>query len=384
MIHRQAYIDHIHRQFQIHKVCGLLGPRQCGKTTLGREFAEMHRISRSHYFDLENPLDVDRLRNPILAFENLQGFVIIDEIQRRPDLFQALRYVVDTLPLKFLILGSASRDLIQQSSETLAGRIGYVEIHPLSTRETEEVHQLWQRGGFPLSYLASSDDLSFEWRSQYIKTFLERDLIDLGFKIPPAQLRRFWMMLAHYHGQIFNASEIGQALGISYHTVQHYMSIFEGTFMVRLLQPWHENIKKRQVKRPKIYFRDSGIYHALLGIRSPDDLYLHPKIGASWEGFALEETARLLGVNYEDCYFWSSHSVAEIDLFIIKDGKRIGIDFKYADHPIVPKTLPLMMSDLKLDEVKLVYPGLERYPISQGVEAVGLQGLGGEWKLKKS
>lgn len=375
MIHRQTYLYRIHMQFQIHKVCGLLGPRQSGKTTLAREFVTLHNIPRSRYFDLENPLDLDRLKNPVLAFENFQGYVVIDEIQRRPDLFATLRYIVDSFPLKFLILGSASRDLIQQSSETLAGRIGYVDVHPLSMGETDNVHQLWQRGGFPLSYLADSDALSFEWRSQYIKTLLERDLLDLGFRVPPAQLRRFWMMLAHYHGQILNASEIGQALGVSYHTIQHYLSILEGTFMVRLLQPWHENLKKRQVKRPKVYFRDSGIYHALLGLRMPDDLYLYPKIGTSWEGFALEEITRLMNVSYEDCYFWSTHNVAEIDLLVVKDGKRVGIDFKYADHPTVPKTLPIIMDDLKLDEVKLVYPGREKYAINANVEAVGLQGM---------
>lgn len=370
---RQSYINEILIQFEIHKACGLLGPRQCGKTTLAKEFCHLYAVPLQNYFDLENPIDLDRLTNPILALEKLEGFVVIDEIQRRPDLFPVLRYIIDNFNLKFLILGSASRELIKQSSETLAGRIGYIEVTPFSLRETGELDLLWLRGGFPLSYLAKNDGLSFEWRRQYAQTFLERDVFNLGFSVPPTQLRRFWLMLAHYHGQIFNASEIGQSLGISYHTVQNYLGIMEGAFMIRVLQPWYENLKKRQVKSPKIYFRDSGIYHYLMNFRYYTDLYTSPKIGASWEGFALEETIRYFSVAKEDCYFWSSHNKAEIDLIIFKDGKRIGIEFKYADAPTKPRTIDQTIQDLKLDEVKLIYPGNKRYPIADNIEVCGLQ-----------
>ncbi len=372
---RQKYIDQINNQFDVHRACGLLGPRQCGKTTLAKEFVRLHEIPKNNYFDLENPIDLERLQNPVLTFEALQGYIVIDEIQRRPDLFPVLRYIIDNSNLKFLILGSASRELIKQSSETLAGRIGYIEIKPFDALETMEIQHLWFRGGFPLSYLAQTDAASFEWRMQYIQTFLERDIFNLGFSIPAAQLRRFWMMLTHYHGQIFNASEIGQALGVSHHTVQHYLSILEGTFMIRVLRPWFENLKKRQVKSPKIYFRDSGLYHALMGIRSPEDIQVNPRIGASWEGFALEEIITYFDVRPEDCYFWSTHSVAEIDLLLFKDGKRIGIDFKYGDVPSRPKTMNRIIEDLRLDEVKLVYPGDKRYFVSDKVEALGLKTL---------
>jgi len=372
---RQKFLTLIEQHFQVHKVCALLGARQCGKTTLSKEFVTLHQIPKINIFDLENPLDIERLSEPMLALSGLQGFVIIDEIQYKPNLFPILRVLADTKNMKFLVLGSASRDLIKQGSETLAGRIGYVEMTPFELSETLEANKLWLRGGFPLSYLAESDELSTLWRQNYVKTFLERDIPNLGFSIPPAQLRKFWIMICHYHGGIFNASELGKSLGISYHTAKSYLEILEGTFMIRVLQPWYENLKKRQVKTPKIYFRDSGIYHTLLGLNNNDSLSHSPKIGASWEGFALEQIIRLYEAESEDCYFWSSHSTAEIDLLIFKNNKRIGFEFKYTDTPKITPSMKLSFEYLKLDEIKVIFPGKIKFKLSNEIEAVGLESI---------
>jgi len=372
---RKKFLTLIEQHFQIHKVCALLGPRQCGKTTLSKEFATLYHIPKINIFDLENPLDIERLSEPMLALSNLQGFVIIDEIQYKPNLFPVLRVLADTKDIKFLVLGSASRDLIKQGSETLAGRIGYIEMTPFELSETLEANKLWLRGGFPLSYLAESDELSTLWRQNYVKTFLERDIPNLGFSIPPAQLRKFWIMICHYHGGIFNASELGKSLGVSYHTAKSYLEILEGTFMIRVLQPWYENLKKRQVKTPKIYFRDSGIYHTLLGLNNNDSLSHSPKIGASWEGFALEQIIRLYEVESENCYFWSSHSTAEIDLLIFKNNKRIGFEFKYTDTPKITPSMKLSFEYLNLDEIKVIFPGNIKFKLSNEIEAVGLESI---------
>jgi len=372
---RKKFLTLIEQHFQIHKVCALLGPRQCGKTTLSKEFATLYHIPKINIFDLENPLDIERLSEPMLALSNLQGFVIIDEIQYKPNLFPVLRVLADTKNIKFLVLGSASRDLIKQGSETLAGRIGYIEMTPFELSETLEANKLWLRGGFPLSYLAESDELSTLWRQNYVKTFLERDIPNLGFSIPPAQLRKFWIMICHYHGGIFNASELGKSLGVSYHTAKSYLEILEGTFMIRVLQPWYENLKKRQVKTPKIYFRDSGIYHTLLGLNNNDSLSHSPKIGASWEGFALEQIIRLYEVESENCYFWSSHSTAEIDLLIFKNNKRIGFEFKYTDTPKITPSMKLSFEYLNLDEIKVIFPGNIKFKLSNEIEAVGLESI---------
>jgi predicted AAA+ superfamily ATPase len=372
---RQKFLSLIEQHFQIHKVCALLGPRQCGKTTLSQQFAKIKEIPRINIFDLEDPLDLERLNEPMLALSNLHGFVIIDEIQYKPNLFSILRVLADKNNIKFLVLGSASRDLIKQSSETLAGRIGYIEMTPFELTETNEIHKLWLRGGFPLSYLADNDELSFLWRQNYIKTFLERDIPSLGFSIPTAQLRKFWLMLCHYHGGIFNASELGNSLGVSYHTAKHYLDILEGTFMIRVLQPWYENLKKRQVKTPKIYFRDSGVYHTLLGLNNNEAIATHPKIGSSWEGFALEQIIRYNNADSEECYFWSSHSAAEIDLLIVKNGKRLGFEFKYTDTPKITKSMKISLEDLKLDKINVIFPGNLSFKLSDKIEAIGLEFL---------
>jgi len=372
---RQNFLTLIEQHFQVHKVCALLGPRQCGKTTLSKDFAKLYQIPNINIFDLENPLDLERLNEPMLALSDLQGFVIIDEIQYKPNLFPILRVLADNKNIKFLVLGSASRDLIKQGSETLAGRIGYIEMTPFDISETFEVNRLWLRGGFPLSYLSKDEELSVMWRQNYIKTFLERDIPNLGFSIPAAQLRKFWIMICHYHGGIFNASELGKSLGISYHTAKHYLEILEGTFMIRVLQPWYENLKKRQVKTPKIYFRDSGIYHTLLGLNNNELLSHSPKLGASWEGFALEQIIRFYKAEPEECYFWASHSTAEIDLLIFKNGRRIGFEFKYTDTPKITPSMKLSLEYLKLDQIKVIFPGNITFKLSEQIDAVGLESL---------
>jgi predicted AAA+ superfamily ATPase len=375
---RTRLLERVRFIAEIHPVCGLLGPRQAGKTTLARMYAEQYYPDDFFFFDLENPADVSRLDNPILAITQIKKtLIVIDEIQRRPDLFPILRVLVDDPKNnhKFLILGSASRDLISQSSESLAGRIGYVDVMPFSLEETQEANKLWLRGGFPRSYLAPTEEKSLAWRQNYITTFLEQDIPNLGFQIPPAQLRRFWLMLAHYHGQVFNASEIGQSLAVSHHTVKRYLDILVGTFMVRILTPWFENLSKRQVKSPKIYFRDSGILHALLNIDTENQLFGNPKVGASWEGFALEETIRYMQITAPECFFWSTYAEAELDLFMLKFGKRLGFEFKYTDNPKVTKSMRTALHDLSLDTIVLVVPLAKYYLLEEKIIVCGLDEL---------
>ena len=372
---RERFLQDIHQAFEVHPVIALLGPRQCGKTTLARLYQERfgHEMSFS-YFDLENPRDLAKLSSPMLNLEESLGCIVIDEIQRREELFSILRVLVDQKKQRrFLILGSASRDLIKQSSETLAGRIRYIELTPFSYSEVDHADRLWLRGGFPRSYLAKNEVQSVEWRSAYISTFLERDIPNLGIQIPPSMLRRFWMMLAHYHGQISNRSELGASLGISHTTIHRYLDILTGTFMMRQLQPWFENIEKRQVKSPKIYFRDSGIFHSLLGVLDWKSLHNHPKLGSSWEGFALEEVIRFHEATPDEAYFWAIHNQAELDLLILKNGKRLGFEFKYADAPQITKSMQQAFDLLKLDSLTVIFPGKERFFLAKKIEAVGFQ-----------
>ena len=375
---RSDYLEDIKKQFKIHQACAILGPRQVGKTTLARAYLKEVGAEKVHFFDLENPLDLARLENPMLAFSKFHSnLVVIDEIQLRPELFPVLRVLIDEPETnrKFLILGSASRDLIRQSSETLAGRIGYIELMPFSLKEAKNSQSLWLRGGFPRSYLAATDEESYLWRQSYITTFLERDIPNLGFTIPPQQMRRFWMMLVHYHGQIFNASELGKSLGVSDHIVRKYLDILAGTFMIRVLFPWFENLQKRQIKSPKIYFRDSGILHALLGIQNEESLDVHPKLGSFWEGFALEEIIRHLRVAPEECYFWGTQSGAELDLLIIKDGKRLGFEFKYSDSPKITASMRIAQVDLHLDHLYVIHPGNQTFPLAENITASNLEDL---------
>lgn len=372
---RNDELEDLHGDFKTTKVVALLGPRQCGKTTLARDYFKKYHGVSEQYFDLENPHDILRLSDPMLTLEEIEGLIVMDEIQRVPDLFPVLRVLVDQKKPKqrYLILGSASRELIQQSSESLAGRIHYRELTPFSYHEVSDLKKLWLRGGFPLSYLARSTAASMQWRLDYVRTFLEQDIPALGVRVRPANLRRFWMMLAHYHGQIMNAAEIGNALDLSHHTVQKYLDILSGTFMVRQLAPWHENIAKRQVKAKKIYFRDSGIFHTLLNISDRPELLIHPKLGASWEGFALEEVIRYLKVDAQDCYFWNVHNGPELDLLIVQGTQRIGFEFKFSKTPQLTHSMQQAMKDLKLKKLTVIYPGEHRIKLSREVTAIGLE-----------
>ena len=371
---RQFYLRQIEKNFRVHSVCGLLGPRQVGKTTLAKQFIQDKKTT---FFDLENPLDLARLENPMLTLSAIQNqLIVIDEIQRKPELFPIIRVLVDEEEKKrrFLILGSASRDLIRQSSETLAGRIGYIELPPFSLFEINDSKGLWLRGGFPRSYTAQSEEDSTFWRQNYITTFLERDIPNLGFNIPSEQMRRFWRMLAHYHGQVLNISELSRSLGVSAHTIRTYLDVLVGTFMVRMLQPWFENLKKRQVKSPKIYFRDSGILNTLLDINTADQLYSNPRLGSFWKGFALEQVIEALQAT--DSYFWATQADAELDLMIIQNGKRLGFEFKYTDMPRTTKSMHIAIEDLKLDKLILVYPGKEIFALTEKITAYGLETIG--------
>jgi uncharacterized protein len=371
---RRRYIDQIDFNYRVHSVTGLLGPRQVGKTTLAHQYAQ--KFNSVRFFDLENAYDLAQLQNPLITLQHSpEELIIIDEVQLRPELFPTLRVLVDERPRKFLILGSASRDLLQQSSETLAGRIGYIELPPFSLTEAPELNKLWLRGGFPRSYLAASDAESYTWRQSYISTFMERDIPTLGFNIPPAHIKRFWMMLAHYHGNILNASELANSLDISNHTVRRYIDILSGTFMIRPLQPWFENVGKRQVKSPKVYIRDSGLLHTLLNIPTFELLSVYPRLGASWEGFALEEIIKAYDLQTDDCFFWSTQGGAELDLFCLHKGKRLGFEFKYTDTPRLTKSMHIASEDLKLDHLYLVHPHNRTFPLSENVTALGLQTL---------
>ncbi len=357
-------------------VTAILGPRQSGKTTIAREFESQH------FFDLENPADEAMLADPKLALDPLTGLIVIDEVQRAPDLFSVLRHLVDTRKdQRYLILGSASRDLIRQSSESLAGRIVYHELGGFSLDDVgvENWRCLWLRGALPLAYLAPNEEQSREWRDQYIATFLERDIPQLGISIPSATLRRFWIMLCHYHGQILNYAEFARSFGISDMTVRRYLDILEGTFMVRLLQPWHANLGKRLVKRPKLYVRDSGLLHALMAITSERDLSTHNKLGASWEGFALESAIRLIGKRREEMFFWATHSGAEVDLFWQEHGCNWALEVKYNSAPRLTQSMTSALKDLELQHLWVIYPGDRSYALGPRVTAIPITSLHAQW-----
>lgn len=371
---RSHLLQHIDRALQRSRIVVLLGPRQCGKTTLARQRVS---VDSPNYFDLEDPVSLARLDEPRTALESLTGLIVIDEVQRRPELFPVLRVLADRTPLaaRFLILGSASPDLLRQSSESLAGRMELIEMSGFSLAEVgaEQLPRHWQRGGFPLSYLAAEDEDSAVWRQNFIRTFVERDLAQHAPGLPAASLLRFWTMLAHYHGQIWNASEVAGSLGISAPTCRRYLDILSGVFMLRQLPPWFENLGKRQVKAPKIYFRDSGLFHSLLGLRSEAALLTHPKLGASWEGYAMEQAIRHHAP--EQAYFWATHGGAELDLLLFKDGRRIGIEFKRADAPRLTASMRTALTDLKLDQLHIYYPGTRSYPLAENISVVPLRSL---------
>lgn len=362
MILRNAYQKELERALGRNPVVALIGPRQCGKTTLARQILP---AGHSNYFDLEDPVVAGLMENPMTTLAGLRGLVVVDEAQREPRLFPVLRVLADRPenPATFLILGSASPELSRQSAESLAGRVEIIEMQGFSVEEAEGEDPLWQRGGFPRSFLAANDTNSFDWRRNFIRTFLERDLAALGFGMSPAVMGRFWTMLAHYHGQVWNGSEIAASMGIAPNTARTYLDALEQTFMIRRLLPWQANLGKRLVKTPKIYFRDSGIFHALSGIRSPADLLTHPKLGASWEGFALEEILRAF--RPEEAYFYAVHSSCELDLVMFLNGRKVGVEFKRADAPAMTRSMRTALADLDLDELWVVYPGTRTYPLGE-------------------
>jgi uncharacterized protein len=381
MIPRPFYSNELETSTQLYPIVALIGPRQAGKSTLARQFS-LSYPGDTHLFDLEDPDDFRRLENPKLVLDSLRGLVILDEAQRRPELFPLLRVLADRpgTPCRFLILGSVSPELRRQASESLAGRIRYVELSGFDCTETgfhpERVNSLWVRGGFPSSYLALSEEASLDWRRQFSRTFLERDLAALGLRMEAEKLRRFWTMLAHYHGQTWNGAEIAGSLGVSANTANSYLDILSSTMMVRQLPSWFENVGKRVRRAPKIYLRDSGILHLFLGLQSYHSLTAHPKLGASWEGFALEQILRVSQHEYPEAFCWSVHSGAELDLLLFVRGQRWGFEFKFSGSPKLTKSLHSSRQDLKLDRVFVVIPntGIEPvgYPLSPEVEVADL------------
>lgn len=366
MIARQRYLDRVKKALNRNPIVALLGPRQCGKTTLARQ---MVPAGHPQYFDLEDPVVAQLMENPMTALQGLRGLVVIDEAQRQPKLFPVLRVLADRAgePATFLILGSASPELSRQASESLAGRVEIIEMRGFDLNELPAKAQdkLWQRGGFPRSYLATDEEASIVWRKNFIRTFLERDLAALGFGLSPAVMGRFWTMLAHYHAQLWNGSEIAASLGIAPNTARAYLDALEQTYMIRRLLPWQANLGKRLVKTPKIYFRDSGLFHTLCAIPSSAALLTHPKLGASWEGFALEEIIQAR--QPDQIWFYAVHSGSELDLLMELQGKRVGVEFKRADAPTATRSMHLAITDLELDELWVVYPGSRVYALDEKI-----------------
>ncbi|MHB1872197.1 MAG: ATP-binding protein [Steroidobacteraceae bacterium] len=378
MIDRELHARQIARLLKRFPVVAILGARQVGKTTLATSVAPTvsDRISR---FDLENPPDLARLADPMLALQEPKGLVVLDEVQRRPELFPVLRVLADRKPTRtrFLVLGSAAPDLLRQSSESLAGRIAYYELPGLAVREVgfEHADRLWVRGGFPKAFLARSDRESMEWRQAFIRTFLERDLPALGVNIAADTMRRFWSMLAHHHAQLWNASEMGRSFGVADTTVRNYLDKLTDALVVRQLKPWHENLGKRQVKSPKIFIRDCGLLHALLNLPTKRDIEGHPKLGASWEGFIIDQVVQQLGVSAEETYHWRTHQGAELDLLVVRGGLRLGFEVKRTVAPTLTPSMRSAMHDLKLKSLTVVHAGEQTFPLSKQVQAVAFRDI---------
>ncbi len=374
MIDRGVARKNVERLLRDFRVVAVVGARQVGKTTLAREIAGARRDAT--YLDLEDPADLARLDDLSLFMTDARGLVVLDEVQRRPDVFPALRVLADERGgPRFLVLGSASPELLRQSSESLAGRIAYVELPPLELDEVgvRSTSKLWLRGGFPRSFVAKTDAKSFEWRQSFVRTFVERDAPQLGVNVAPPTLRRFWTMLAHVHGQTLNYSDLARSMGVSDMTVRHYVDALAHTFMVRTLPPWFENLKKRQVKAPKLFFGDTGILHAFWSVRSAAELRSHPRAGASWEGFAIEAIVRALGASRDECYFWATHQGAELDLLVVRGKKRLGFEVKLTAAPTVTPSMRIATTDLALDSLDVIHAGRETYGIGRGVRAVALE-----------
>jgi len=383
MIDRSAIRRRVRQALERARVVSLLGPRQCGKTTLARTIVPPES---ENYFDLEDPAGLARLEQPMSTLRDLRGIVVIDEIQRRPDLFPILRVLSDRrpLPAKFLILGSASPDLGRHSSESLAGRLETVGISGFSLDEvgTENSARHWRRGGFPPAYLARTEEAGWIWRKNFVLSLVERDLPPFGVRIPAAAMLRFWTMLAHYHGQIWNAAEAARSLDVDQTTARRYLDLFQGVYMVRALQPWFANIKKRQVKAPKLYFRDSGLLHYLLGVRTQRELLAHPKSGASWEGYAVEEILKV--IEADEAYYWRTHNGAELDLLVIKNGRRLGFECKRTDAPRMTPSMRTAIDTLELERLCVVYPGDRAYRLQDRIEVLPIRALHSLVASKKS
>ncbi len=375
-INRETFEQKIIDSIELNPVTAILGPRQCGKTTIARKIS---KDFDSVLLDMEDPVDYDLLSASAKNFlEQQSGLIVIDEVQRMPELFPVLRVLADQADSgrRFLLLGSASPDLIKNSSESLAGRIGFVDLTGFKIEETGQgnFQKLWLRGGFPRSFLAASNTKSYQWREDFIRTFLERDINLLGFNIPPVTLRRFWVMLAHYHGQIWKGSEFARSLGVSEPTVKKYLDILSGAYLVRQIQPWHENLKKRQVKSPKIYIRDSGVLHTLLSLQN-DQVVTHVKAGASWEGFVIEQI--LQKIDTRDYYYWRTHTGVELDLLVFRGGKRIGFEIKYSDSPKTTRSMRQAIDDLRLDTLFIVYQGRHEFDLEEKIRLLPVSLLSG-------
>ena len=376
MVPRKAHLGNIEALLRDSPVVALIGARQVGKTALARQLVQQYGAP-AHVFDLESSADLARLADPLLALSPLRGLVVLDEVQRRADLFPTLRVLADRrpLPARFLVLGSASPHLLRQSSESLAGRVAYYELPCLALSETgsAEMEKLWLRGGFPASFTARSHAASYRWRGDFVRTFLERDIPQLGIAIPGATLERFWAMLAHYHAQVWNGSELARAFGVSHHAVRRYLDALEATFMVRSLKPWRANLAKRQVKSPKVYMRDSGLLHCLLDIDTREQVERHPKVGASWEGFVVENVIRALDADERQCYFWAAHSGAEIDLIVHRGGRLRGFEVKRTSSPTVTRSMRSACEDLELESLSVIHAGPDTFPLAEGIRAVAAE-----------
>jgi len=376
MLEREAHLRRVAELLEDSPVVAMIGARQVGKTTLARELVEQYGQA-AHVFDLESSEDLARLADPMLTLASLNGLVVLDEVQRRPELFPTLRVLADRrpLPARFLVLGSGSPALLRQSSETLAGRIAYYELPAFTLAETgaPNLQTLWLRGGFPESFTARTDAASVRWRRDFVKTFLERDIAQFGISIPGATLERFWAMLAHYHAQIWNGSELARAFGVSNHAVRRYLDALGSTFMVRSLKPWSANLAKRQVKSPKVYVRDSGLLHRLLDIDTSEQLERHPKLGASWEGFIIEQIIQALAADERRCYFWAAHTGGEIDLLIQSGGKLRGFEVKRTSSPAVTRSMRNAFADLELDSLDVIHAGRDSFPLAGGIRAIAAE-----------
>ena len=383
MIPRRHHLEQVSLGLKQFPVLALLGPRQVGKTTLAHQVAAQWD-GPTHHFDLEDPDDQARLSDPAFVLRALTGLVVLDEIQTQPQLFPLLRVLADRAdtPARFLILGSAAPELMRNTSETLAGRVTFHELGGLCLAElaSDQLDSLWLRGGFPRAFLADDMATSRAWREAFIRTYLERDLPQLGINLPALTLRRFWTMLGHYHAQTWNGSELSRALGVSDKTVSRYLDILEGTFMTWRLRPWHTNQGKREVKAPKVYLADTGLLHSLLGIAGQQDLLAHPKCGASWEGFALREIIRQTAAGRDEAYFWALHSGAELDLLTTHNSRRLGFEVKLTSSPKVTPSMRAAQEALELDHLYVVChaEGKDKpWPLAQGISALPLQALGG-------